>query len=106
VLVDMTIRKHDVFVRVRDDGEGVPVDFLPHLLEAFHAGKDPVMRRERGLGLGLSIASHIVSEHRGTLRVDSAGPGRGTTITMELPVAEPGLGQEAVGKEREERATR
>jgi CheY-like chemotaxis protein len=42
---------------------------------------------------------HIVREHRGSVRADSAGEGRGTTVTIELPLAESMAGVAAAGAE-------
>jgi CheY-like chemotaxis protein len=62
------------------------------LFDAFRKTDGAPMRRERGLGFGLAVANYIVKEHRGALRIDSPGPGRGTTVTVELPLAEPTAG--------------
>lgn len=67
---------------VRDSGEGVDPELLPHIFERFR--KDP---RSRGFGLGLAIARQLVEAHGGTLTAESAR-GRGTTMTVELPAAE------------------
>jgi K+-sensing histidine kinase KdpD len=96
VTVEMARRRHCVAISVRDDGRGIPRGQVPHVLEAFRLGEDSEMRRERGLGLGLSIANFIVREHKGLLQVDSAGLGEGTTVTMELPLAEPVAGMVGV----------
>jgi signal transduction histidine kinase len=80
-------------LRVRDDGKGIAPGELAHVFEAFHQADSSSTRREGGLGLGLSIVRHIVREHRGAVRIDSAGVGCGTTVTVELPAADiaPGL---------------
>ena len=74
-----------VAVSVADSGEGVPSERLPHLFRR-HGGID---RGEGGAsGLGLVICRGLVEAHGGRIRAESAGPGRGTTITFTLPAAE------------------
>ena len=45
--------------------------------------------RAGGLGLGLTIARHIVDAHGGQLRATSDGPGHGSTFLVRLPTAKP-----------------
>jgi CheY-like chemotaxis protein len=71
-------------VTVRDNGEGIPADFLPRLFERF--AQAPAATRLGGLGLGLSIAKHLAELHGGTVRGESDGPGRGAVFTVELPL--------------------
>jgi len=70
-----------VEVSVRDDGEGIPPDLLPHVFERF--AKQP---GSGGTGLGLSICRDLVQAMNGSISVDSA-PGRGTAVTFTLPGA-------------------
>jgi PAS domain S-box-containing protein len=73
-------------VCVADDGEGVDPALLPHLFERFRQADASTTRRHGGLGLGLSIVKHLVELHGGRVRAKSAGPGRGSTFCIELPL--------------------
>jgi signal transduction histidine kinase/ActR/RegA family two-component response regulator len=78
-----------VQIIVRDNGEGISPEFLPHVFDRFRQGDGTTTRRHGGLGLGLSIVRHLVEAHGGTVRAQSDGPGRGATFTIELPLASP-----------------
>jgi PAS domain S-box-containing protein len=73
-------------VRVTDTGEGMPPALLPFVFDRFTQGDASVTRPHGGLGLGLSIVRHIVELHGGHVRAASAGPGKGSTFTVQLPV--------------------
>jgi signal transduction histidine kinase len=73
-------------IEVRDDGQGIRPEFLPHLFEAFRQADSSVARRHGGLGLGLAIVSQLVDAHGGRISAHSDGEGRGSTFTIELPV--------------------
>jgi signal transduction histidine kinase len=68
---------------VRDQGHGIDAAFLPHVFERFKQGAG---LHRTGLGLGLAIAKHIVEQHHGTIRAESAGRGQGATFTVTLPL--------------------
>ena len=70
---------------VRDDGEGIHPDFLPHVFEPFRQGKSSSSQKKEGLGLGLAIVKQIVEAHRGSIHAQSGGPGKGSTFTVTLP---------------------
>jgi PAS domain S-box-containing protein len=72
-------------VTVRDTGCGISPAFLPHVFDPFRQGDDVISRKTRGLGLGLAIVQELVHRHGGTVAVDSAGEGLGTTVTVTLP---------------------
>ncbi len=76
-------------LRVRDTGEGIDADLLPHVFERFQQADMSVTRRYGGLGLGLSIARHLVEMHGGTIRAESGGRGKGAELTVVLPVPPP-----------------
>jgi two-component system phosphate regulon sensor histidine kinase PhoR len=70
---------------VRDEGDGIAAEHLPRLTERFYRVDSGRSRQAGGTGLGLSIVKHIVERHRGRLDIASV-PGRGTTVTVLLPV--------------------
>ncbi|HXX29291.1 MAG TPA: PAS domain-containing protein [Myxococcaceae bacterium] len=74
---------------VRDDGQGIAPGFLPHIFERFQQADTTVTRAHGGLGLGLSIVRHLVELHGGTVSATSAGPGKGATFGVLLPLGPP-----------------
>ncbi|CAN5503758.1 hypothetical protein BH23ACI1_BH23ACI1_29610 [soil metagenome] len=73
-------------VEVADAGFGIAPDILPFVFDRFRQGDSRTTRRHGGLGLGLAIARHLVEEHGGSIRAESEGHGRGTTVVVELPL--------------------
>jgi two-component system, OmpR family, phosphate regulon sensor histidine kinase PhoR len=74
-----------VLLVVSDHGDGIAPEHLPRLTERFYRVDSARSRESGGTGLGLAIVKHIVERHRGTLDIRS-GPGRGTEVTVSLPV--------------------
>jgi signal transduction histidine kinase len=80
--------KDGIRIRVRDTGEGIPTDDLPHIFDRFWKGDQSRTRVSGvGSGLGLAIARQLVNAHGGTIRVESE-VGQGTTFTVDLPSRE------------------
>jgi len=79
-----------VEVSVCDTGKGIDAAFLPHVFERFRQEDGGKTRPQGGLGLGLSLALHIVEQHGGTIRAESAGRGLGSTFVMALPLSPDG----------------
>lgn len=77
-------------IEVRDRGEGIAPEHLPHLTRRFYRTDPGRSRAAGGTGLGLAIVKHIVERHRGRLDIASK-QGEGTTVTVRLPMiaAEP-----------------
>ena len=74
----------DVFIRVRDTGQGIPPNSIPHLFEKFY--RVPKTRNQaEGTGLGLSIVYRIVQAHAGDIEVTSE-VGVGSQFTVRLPI--------------------
>jgi PAS domain S-box-containing protein len=75
-----------VRIVVRDTGQGIDPDFLPHIFDRFRQADPSTTRGTWGLGLGLSITKHLVELHGGSIRASSPGPDQGATFVVELPV--------------------
>ena len=74
---------------VRDTGQGIASEDLPHIFERFfRAEKSRTRSKTSGFGLGLSIANWIVKHHGGRIEVDSA-ENKGATFCIYLPVIKP-----------------
>jgi signal transduction histidine kinase len=72
-------------IRITDNGCGIPASDFPHVFEPFFTTKGA----GKGTGLGLAIARNIVTEHGGSIRLQST-PEQGTAAIIELPaLAEP-----------------
>jgi signal transduction histidine kinase len=73
-----------VRVEVRDTGEGIPPEDLPHIFERFYRGEKSRSRATGGAGLGLAIAHGFVRAHGGQLWAESE-LGKGSTFNFTLP---------------------
>jgi PAS domain S-box-containing protein len=73
-------------ISVRDSGQGIKPDFLPHVFDRFRQADASTTREQRGVGLGLAIVKHLVELHGGSVRAKSPGLNKGSTFTIVLPV--------------------
>jgi signal transduction histidine kinase len=85
VLLEAGQRGNDLWLSVRDTGEGIAPDELPHVFDRFHRGDEARQTHEGESGLGLAIAKSLVELHGGTIAVEST-PGQGTTFSIALTV--------------------
>jgi len=79
---------------VTDTGSGIGAEHIPHLFERFYRVEKARSRQLGGTGLGLSIALAVARAHSGWIDVDSV-PGKGTTFSVWLPLANGFTGQDA-----------
>jgi two-component system, NtrC family, sensor histidine kinase PilS len=80
VVVTVSATRDEVELVVADTGVGIAPEDQEHLFEPFFT------RKARGTGLGLAIVHRVVTDHGGSVEVDST-PGRGTRMVVKLPLA-------------------
>jgi signal transduction histidine kinase len=77
--------RDDLVIAVQDHGIGISPDEQQKIFERFHRVSTGLIHDVKGSGLGLSIVSHIVKAHGGTVTVDSE-PGKGSIFSIRLPL--------------------
>jgi signal transduction histidine kinase len=85
VMAGLSRHEGHVVLTVSDSGCGIDPAFLPHIFEPFRQGEPTASRIHGGLGIGLSIARHLVELHGGTIAARSGGAGQGSTFVVTLP---------------------
>ena len=86
------VRENDAAIlRVRDTGEGISAELLPHVFDRYRQEEGDANKSRQGLGLGLAIVRHLVESHGGSIQAFSEGKGRGAEFAVTLPLldAEP-----------------
>ena len=86
--VEVSVRRSGgtMEIAVADTGAGIAPEFLPFVFDRFRQADSTTTRMHGGLGLGLSIARHLVALHGGTIRAESPGEQQGATFTVVLPI--------------------
>lgn len=83
--ISLSLTKVDGFAKVvvKDTGDGIPEEDLPHIFERFYRGKKS--HRVAGSGLGLAIAHSIIAAYKGNLTVRN-NDNKGTTFIITIPL--------------------
>ncbi|MDH5536384.1 MAG: HAMP domain-containing histidine kinase [Betaproteobacteria bacterium] len=78
-----------IAIAVHDDGLGFPPEDAAAIFEKFHRLGDELRRTTPGTGLGLYIVKRLVELSGATIEAASGGPGKGATVTVHWPAAQP-----------------
>jgi PAS domain S-box-containing protein len=90
-------------VEVRDDGVGIPPEFVPYLFDPFRqADQASSRRRQEGFGLGLALVQRLAELHGGHVTCESAGVDRGATFRVFLPLTRDAPGRVVLSDARRE----
>lgn len=85
IAVSVRSRDGEAVVVVRDQGDGITEDDLPHIFDRFYRSRQHATRRG-GFGLGLAYVQKVIAAHGGRVSVSSA-PGQGSEFRVHLPAA-------------------
>jgi PAS domain S-box-containing protein len=80
IILSGAIQDVSLLIKVADDGCGMPEEVRQNLFTKFYSTKG-----SQGTGLGLVVTHKVITEHHGTIKVESS-PGNGTTFLIELPL--------------------
>ncbi|HEX2949955.1 MAG TPA: PAS domain S-box protein [Armatimonadota bacterium] len=82
VLIRAEEQEHDILITIRNEGQGIAPEDMPHLFERFFRGQS--WQTVEGTGLGLFISKLLVEAHGGHIWAEST-PGKGSTFFLTLP---------------------
>ncbi|MGM0597967.1 MAG: hybrid sensor histidine kinase/response regulator [Myxococcota bacterium] len=91
IKIETGVEDDQCFFRIRDNGIGIPAENLKQVFSPFfttkgeHSESKTAFSKVKGTGLGLSVSHTIISNHKGTIDVDSK-EGEGTVFTVKLPL--------------------
>ena len=79
---------NEAVITVSDDGIGLSASDLDRIFSMFAQVMPAIDRSQGGLGIGLALSRGLVELHGGTITASSAGPHKGSTFTVRLPLTE------------------
>jgi PAS domain S-box-containing protein len=88
VSIDLICIESTARLAVSDTGDGISEEFLPYVFDRFRQAEGSISRKQGGLGLGLAVARHLVELHGGAITAKSEGLGKGSTFSVDLPLAQ------------------
>jgi two-component system phosphate regulon sensor histidine kinase PhoR len=84
VEIDINATGKHIILKVTDNGVGIPAAYKDKVFEKFFRVPHGDKHNAKGYGLGLSYVSHIITQHQGTIEVQSEEH-KGTTFIIQLP---------------------
>ncbi len=86
ISVRQLLDTNTVRISVSDTGSGITPEDLPHIFDRFYHTEKTINPDRGRTGLGLAIVKAIIEMHGGIVEAHSEGKGRGTTISVLLPM--------------------
>jgi signal transduction histidine kinase len=97
ITVTLAREGDEAVIHVIDSGAGIAPSEIERAFEMFSRINGAGTTAERGLGIGLALGRRLAEMHGGTLTAASDGVGRGSTLTLRLPIVEPAAQAAAAG---------
>lgn len=85
ILVNTDVCESDILIEISDDGIGMVPELVSRAFDLFAQAERTSDRSSGGLGLGLALVKSLIELHNGTVKCESAGPGKGSKFTVCLP---------------------
>jgi len=87
IVVEALVEESMARIDVRDNGSGIPPEFVPHLFDPFRQADQTSSRRvQQGVGVGLALVQRLAELHGGSVSCESDGIERGSTFRVRLPL--------------------
>jgi PAS domain S-box-containing protein len=86
VAVGLSREGQAAVLKVEDNGQGIDEGFLPYVFEMFRQADARTTRSHGGMGIGLALVKQIIEHHGGSVQAESEGAGKGTCMTVRLPL--------------------
>lgn len=96
IIITAEVDDTNVQVAVCDQGCGIPAAQLAHMFEPYVQLDQQTGRVQSGLGIGLTVVRNLVGMHGGSVMASSEGTGKGSRLTVRLPVARTSQAPEVV----------
>ncbi len=87
ISIEAEFGENQVGVCIRDTGQGISPELLPHVFDLFTQGSPARKSGQGGLGIGLSLVKRLTEMHGGTVEAHSDGLGTGSKFIIRLPLA-------------------
>ncbi|WP_152603081.1 CheR family methyltransferase [Caballeronia sordidicola] len=88
VSVRLTCEQDELRIDVTDTGPGIDAPLLQHVFEMFSQSSEVRRKTGGGMGIGLALVKQLVEMHAGSVLAHSDGPGRGTRMSVWLPLVD------------------
>jgi PAS domain S-box-containing protein len=86
ISVSLTRAGDAAYFTVKDTGQGITPDFIPHVFEIFRQADASSSRRHEGMGIGLALVKQLAELHGGRVSAESPGSGQGATFSVWIPL--------------------